>query len=129
MTVANQSFRHTRLCFSVLHRALGKPTTAFRQLWLSPFQSHCALRRGGSICAMQRAQVAHLIVLSSLSSLSGNTQTLHTITATQKALDPSVASLKQRWRESAVSLWHNSFIFDHLFDKTLICELMVVNVS
>lgn len=38
-----------------------------------------------------------------------------------------ISHLKQRWRESAVSLWHNSFIFDYLFDRTLTKVSMVVN--
>lgn len=97
-----------------------------RQLWPSPLKSHHTLRRELSVRTVQRMKAEHLIAPSSLTSPSGNAQTLHTATAMQKGLDSPIASLKQHWRESAVSLLHGSFIFDHLFDSTLIQDLVVV---
>lgn len=100
-----------------------------RQLWPSPLQSRHTLGRELSIRMVQRMKAEHLIAPSSLTSLSGNAQTLHTVTAMQKGLDSSIASLKQHWRESAVSLLHGSFIFAHLHDSTLTQDLVVVYFS
>lgn len=74
---------------------------------------------------MQRTTAAQLIAPSSLTSLSGNAQSVHTVTATQKGPYPSIASLKQHWREPAVALLYGSFLFDHLFDKCVNKRLSV----